>query len=118
MLFIIAKAARKLRIVTVCGIGGAPSCGLQQIRRVPPLSQLTQTLIHHLWGMSVDSINCSVQTVRYGVAPRLAGMNAAILQIIIGLTCTFFFLALALYRVPLGLVGTTLANANPIWIAA
>jgi uncharacterized protein (TIRG00374 family) len=45
-------------------------------------------------------------------------MNIRIAQIVIGLTCTLFFLALALYRVPLEAVGAAIASAYPIWIAA
>jgi hypothetical protein len=45
-------------------------------------------------------------------------MNIRKIQIALGLACTLFFLALALYRVPLGAVGATIASANPIWIAA
>jgi uncharacterized protein (TIRG00374 family) len=45
-------------------------------------------------------------------------MNVRIVQIITGLACTFFCLALALYRVQLGSVGFALAHANPAWIGA
>jgi glycosyltransferase 2 family protein len=45
-------------------------------------------------------------------------MRARAVQIVAGLVCTLFFLALALYRVPLRDVGAALAGANPIWIAA
>ena len=45
-------------------------------------------------------------------------MRARAIQIVAGLVCTLFFLALALYRVPLRDVGSTLAGANPRWIAA
>ncbi len=45
-------------------------------------------------------------------------MNIRKIQIVVGLACALFFLALALYRVPLGAVGATIANANPIWIGA
>jgi uncharacterized protein (TIRG00374 family) len=45
-------------------------------------------------------------------------MRMRVIQITIGLAGTFFFLALALYRVPLGQVGAALAQADPIWIAA
>jgi uncharacterized protein (TIRG00374 family) len=41
-----------------------------------------------------------------------------VIQIGIGLACTFFFLALALYRVQLGHVGAALAHADPLWIGA
>jgi hypothetical protein len=45
-------------------------------------------------------------------------MNTRVLQIAIGLACTLFFLALALYRVELGAVSAALAAANPLWIGA
>jgi glycosyltransferase 2 family protein len=45
-------------------------------------------------------------------------MRARAIQIILGLACTLIFLGLALYRVPLSAVGTTIARADPIWIAA
>ena len=45
-------------------------------------------------------------------------MKIRIIQIVVGLACTLFFLALALYRVPLEAVGATIASANPICIAA
>jgi uncharacterized protein (TIRG00374 family) len=45
-------------------------------------------------------------------------MNARVFQIAIGLACTLFFLALALYRVELGAVSAALAAANPLWIGA
>jgi glycosyltransferase 2 family protein len=45
-------------------------------------------------------------------------MNVRVVQIITGLVCTIFFLALALYRVQLGSVGSALAHANPSWIGA
>ena len=41
-----------------------------------------------------------------------------IVQIIVGLACAVFFLSLALYRAPLEAVGTTIVNANPLWIGA
>jgi glycosyltransferase 2 family protein len=40
------------------------------------------------------------------------------IQIAVGLGCALFFLALALYRVPLAAVGSTLAGADPVWIGA
>jgi uncharacterized protein (TIRG00374 family) len=43
-------------------------------------------------------------------------MNARVIQLVIGLLCTLFFLALALYRVQLGAVTAALAEANPLWI--
>jgi glycosyltransferase 2 family protein len=45
-------------------------------------------------------------------------MKVRAIQIAVGLGCALFFLALALYRVPLAAVGSTLAGANPIWIGA
>jgi uncharacterized membrane protein YbhN (UPF0104 family) len=45
-------------------------------------------------------------------------MKVRAVQIITGLVCTFFFLALALYRVQLGSIGAALAHANPTWIGA
>jgi glycosyltransferase 2 family protein len=45
-------------------------------------------------------------------------LNVRIIQIVIGLACTFFFLALALYHVPKDAVGASLAHADPIWIGA
>jgi uncharacterized protein (TIRG00374 family) len=45
-------------------------------------------------------------------------MNIRLVQIVVGLACTLFFMALALYRVPLGAVGATIASANPMWIGA
>jgi len=43
-------------------------------------------------------------------------MNVRLIQLVIGLACTLFFLAIALYRVELGAVTTALAGANPVWI--
>ena len=45
-------------------------------------------------------------------------MNIRVLQIVIGLACTFFFLVLALYRVQLDHIGAALAHADPSWIGA
>jgi uncharacterized protein (TIRG00374 family) len=45
-------------------------------------------------------------------------MKVRAIQITIGLGCALFFLALALYRVPLADVGSALAGADPIWIGA
>jgi glycosyltransferase 2 family protein len=45
-------------------------------------------------------------------------MGIRIIQIIVGLVCTVFFMVLALYRVRLGAVSAALANADPTWIAA
>jgi uncharacterized protein (TIRG00374 family) len=45
-------------------------------------------------------------------------LNTRAIQIAIGLGCTFFFLALALYRVQLGQVGAALAHSDPRWIGA
>jgi uncharacterized membrane protein YbhN (UPF0104 family) len=49
---------------------------------------------------------------------RPEDINIRVIQIIFGLACTIFFLALALYRVELGSVGAALANADPMWIGA
>jgi uncharacterized membrane protein YbhN (UPF0104 family) len=43
-------------------------------------------------------------------------MKVRVIQIVIGVASTLFFLALALYRAQLGSVGATLAHANPTWI--
>ena len=45
-------------------------------------------------------------------------MNIRVLQLVIGLACTFFFLVLALYRVQLDHIGAALAHADPRWIGA
>jgi glycosyltransferase 2 family protein len=45
-------------------------------------------------------------------------MNVRLIQLVIGLTCTLFFLAIAFYRVQLGAVSAALASANPLWIGA
>jgi glycosyltransferase 2 family protein len=45
-------------------------------------------------------------------------LNTRIIQIIVGIACTFFFLALALHHVPRDAVGASLARADPIWIGA
>ena len=45
-------------------------------------------------------------------------MNARLVQLIVGLACTLFFLAVAFYRVELGAVSAALAAANPFWIGA
>jgi len=45
-------------------------------------------------------------------------LKIRIVQIILGLACTFFFLALTLYHVPKDSVAASLANADPIWIGA
>jgi glycosyltransferase 2 family protein len=45
-------------------------------------------------------------------------MNMRIVQIIVGLAGTFFFLALAFYNVPKDAVGASLASADPVWMAA
>ena len=45
-------------------------------------------------------------------------MNSRAIQILAGLVCACFFLALALYRAPLAAVGAILAHTNPIWLAA
>jgi hypothetical protein len=41
-----------------------------------------------------------------------------LIQLVIGLACTLFFLAIALYRVQLGAVSAALAGADPRWVAA
>jgi glycosyltransferase 2 family protein len=45
-------------------------------------------------------------------------MKFGIVRILAGLACALFFLALALYRVPVAAVGSTLAGADPMWIGA
>jgi glycosyltransferase 2 family protein len=45
-------------------------------------------------------------------------MNVRIIQIIIGVASTFFFLALALYHAQLRSVAAALAHASPTWIGA
>jgi uncharacterized membrane protein YbhN (UPF0104 family) len=45
-------------------------------------------------------------------------MKVRVIQIIIGVACTFFFLALALYHVQLGSVVSALEHADPTWIGA
>ncbi len=45
-------------------------------------------------------------------------MKVRLIQIVIGLACTLFFLAIAFYRVQLGAVSAALASANPFWVAA
>ncbi len=45
-------------------------------------------------------------------------MKVRLVQLIIGLACTLFFLAIAFYRVQLGAVSAALAGANPLWVAA
>src|ERR1700730_13898392 len=45
-------------------------------------------------------------------------MKVRLIQLLIGLACTLFFLAIAFYRVPLGAVSAALAGANPLWAAA
>src|SRR3984893_5715650 len=45
-------------------------------------------------------------------------MKVRLIQLLIGLACTLFFLAIAFYRVPLGAVSAALAGANPVWVAA
>jgi hypothetical protein len=45
-------------------------------------------------------------------------MKVRLIQLVIGLACTLFFLAIAFYRVPLGAVSAALAGADPRWIAA
>ena len=45
-------------------------------------------------------------------------MKVRVIQIIVGLVSTFFFLTLALYRVQFGAIGTVLANVNLFWVGA
>jgi uncharacterized membrane protein YbhN (UPF0104 family) len=45
-------------------------------------------------------------------------VNSRTIQILAGLACAFFFLALALYRAPLAAVGSTLAHASLMWLGA
>lgn len=45
-------------------------------------------------------------------------MKVRLIQIVIGLACTLFFLVIAFYRVQLGAVSAALAGANPLWVAA
>src|SRR5690348_6937686 len=45
-------------------------------------------------------------------------INARVFQVAVGLACTLFFLALALYRVQLEAVRAALASAEPAWIGA
>jgi len=49
---------------------------------------------------------------------RASGMRVRVFQIGVGVACTFFFLAIALYRVEPRAVGAALAGANPFWIGA
>jgi hypothetical protein len=45
-------------------------------------------------------------------------MKMRLIQIVIGLACTLFFLAVAFYRVQPGAVRAALTGANPVWVAA
>ena len=45
-------------------------------------------------------------------------MKVRLIQLVIGLACTLFFLAIAFYRVQLGAVSAALAGADPFWAAA
>jgi hypothetical protein len=45
-------------------------------------------------------------------------MKVRPIQLVIGLACTMFFLAIAFYRVQLGAVSAALARADPLWAAA
>jgi uncharacterized protein (TIRG00374 family) len=45
-------------------------------------------------------------------------MKVRLIQLVIGLACTLFFLAIAFYRVQLGAVSVALAGADPFWAAA
>jgi glycosyltransferase 2 family protein len=45
-------------------------------------------------------------------------MKVRLIQLVIGLACTLFFLVIAFYRVELGAVRAALAGANLVWAAA
>jgi hypothetical protein len=45
-------------------------------------------------------------------------MNVRLIQLVIGLACTLFFLVITFYRVQFGAVSAALAGANPLWVAA
>jgi uncharacterized membrane protein YbhN (UPF0104 family) len=45
-------------------------------------------------------------------------VNSRTIQILAGLACAFFFLALAFYRAPLAAVASTLAHASLFWLGA
>jgi glycosyltransferase 2 family protein len=45
-------------------------------------------------------------------------INSRAIQILAGLACAFFFLALAPYRAPLAAIGSTLAHAKLMWLGA
>jgi uncharacterized membrane protein YbhN (UPF0104 family) len=45
-------------------------------------------------------------------------MKVRLIQLVIGLACTLFFLGIAFYRVQVGAVSAALAAANPAWIVA
>jgi uncharacterized protein (TIRG00374 family) len=45
-------------------------------------------------------------------------MKVRLIQLVIGLACTLFFLGIAFYRVQLGAVSAALGAANPAWIVA
>ncbi|HEV2097895.1 MAG TPA: lysylphosphatidylglycerol synthase transmembrane domain-containing protein [Stellaceae bacterium] len=47
-----------------------------------------------------------------------ADIKPRVIQSLIGLACACIFLALALYRAPLGAVGAVLAHTSPIWLGA
>jgi hypothetical protein len=51
-------------------------------------------------------------------AVRPTEMKVRLIQLVIGLACTLFFLGIAFYRVQLGAVSAALAAANPAWIVA
>ena len=52
---------------------------------------------------------------RAGIADDLM---MRLIQIVVGLTCAFAFLAIALYRVPLDAVASSLARTSPFWLGA
>src|SRR5271155_1887013 len=45
-------------------------------------------------------------------------MKVRLIQLVIGLACTLFFLAIACYRVQLEAVSAALAGANPVFVVA
>ena len=45
-------------------------------------------------------------------------MKVRLIQLVIGLACTLFFLAIAFYRVQPGAVSAALASANLVWVAS
>ena len=57
-------------------------------------------------------------SIPLGPAPRRFDLDIRIIQIIIGTTCTVFFLALVLRHLPKDAIDGSLTNADPIWIGA